>query len=66
MIAETAVNVIDALSPQEKQRLFKLLNIEPKEQKAQPKKLLFSDTQIREMIISQAKRFVIRHKQRNG
>lgn len=65
MIAETALNVIAVLSPEEKKRLFKMLNIEPKQQKTPPKKLLFSDTQIREMIISQAKRFAIRHKQKN-
>ena len=66
MKAETAFNVIESLSQEEKKRLFKMLNIEQKEEKTKSNKSLVPDAQIREMIVSQFKRFSKNFKQNNN
>jgi 23S rRNA C2498 (ribose-2'-O)-methylase RlmM len=67
MIAETAFNVIEVLSPEEKKRLLKMLNadVQPiKVESTTPQ--IISDAQCREMIINQFKRFSKRFKEKQS
>lgn len=51
MTAETAYNVIQALSPEEKKRLMIMLNLTDSDKRQKPK-ISNSDAEIREMIIT--------------
>lgn len=65
MIAETAFNVIEVLSPEERKRLLAMLNVADKLAKTETKKVMISDAECREIIINQFKRFSKRFKEKN-
>lgn len=66
MIAETAFNVIEVLSPEEKKRLLKMLNADIHPLKVAKPNTIISDAQCREMIIKQFRKFSKRFKEKNN
>ncbi|MEO8236384.1 MAG: hypothetical protein ABI549_13285 [Flavobacterium sp.] len=66
MIAETAFNVIQALSPGERKRLLKMLNVDVQPEKVITTTSIISDAQCREMIIKQFNRFSKRFKEKQS
>lgn len=58
MIAETAFNVIEVLSPEEKKRLLQMLNVETSDVLDKKKSTaIISDAECREIILNHFKRF---------
>ena len=64
MLAETAFSVFEALPPMEKQRLLKMLSVSVKEKKVKVKveNPILTNSQAREIIINNCKRFSKRWK----
>ena len=60
VIAETAYNVVQALSPEEKQRFYGMIGVNPPKLRKPNKNNLLSETQVTEMVVqiieSQARR----------
>lgn len=65
MIAETAFNVVEVLSPEERKRLLAMLNVADKPAKTKTKTSIISDAECREIIINHFKRFSKRFKEKN-
>jgi DNA-directed RNA polymerase subunit H (RpoH/RPB5) len=66
MIAETAFNVVEVLSPEERKRLLEMLKVtEQPSIKIKTKPSIISDTECREIIINHFKRFSKRFKEKN-